>query len=294
MSIIRHVEADASRRAEERKDNLQSYTRVFHVVTSEDNVVEQVILDDPRTPRYGSPHPDKPSAICISVDIEKQTARAWLVTARYTTQPPDKPETMQLPPWGRPSLLQWSTVLRQITRPADVTGKAFLNPAGDPFDPPPVMQKTLLHLTIDRNQLSFDPQLVLEYTNTVNSDKWLGFEPTEVKCAGATATQRHEGSTTYWNVIWSFDIWKREHQWYFKQDWKAWNPIEILNAGPRYIKINADGEEVLTIADDEWGTAHSGAVLLNRDGGKLGRLEKPTYTLFQLYEEKPFAALMLP
>ena len=55
-------------------------------------------------------------------------------------------------------------------QPFDINGKAFINSAGDVYDPVPSIPLDLVTININRRENTFDPDNITEFKNTVNEN----------------------------------------------------------------------------------------------------------------------------
>jgi hypothetical protein len=201
------------RRGTQGADWKRTYTRVWQVITDSFN-------DGPRTVRealsvglgmpYATPNESDNGAFVQSLSAEcvSDDGLQWEVTVEYGPyQPLDRPQN---PLDEQPTIaFSWA----QFERPCDfdVGGLAILNSAGDSYDPPVMVDDPRPILQLVRNEASFDPALVHQYRNKVNSTSFFGADPGTVKVANITGHRvKHPDLGYYWEVSYEFannDTW---------------------------------------------------------------------------------------
>jgi hypothetical protein len=93
----------------------------------------------------------------------------------------------------------------------DWFGNPITNSAGDPFNPPIVIDDSRSTLIVTRNELvhSFDLTLAEMYRDSINQYTWNGFSPNTVKCGIITTTDPQYSSAYqvyYYTVTYPFMI----------------------------------------------------------------------------------------
>jgi len=174
-------------------------------------------------PKRGDAHPDDTLALCQQVEAEQASTddfEEWfIVTATYGTlnvggPPPTDGEEDD--PLTAPIVVTWSREL--ITEPMDrgysveddkrdqtepITTSAF-----ERYDPPPLKDRIVRVLTIQKNEASFSVSTVDAYANHVNRYPWYGFDEETVLFTGADAQSVWNGTTGsyYYSVTYNFKI----------------------------------------------------------------------------------------
>ena len=131
-------------------------------------------------PRQLERYPNNNLATCRKVRITQgQHWRHWKATATYSTAPLTKQEQEAQEsgggdnPLGRPPRVSLSSELYERPIEEDKDGDAILNSAGDPFDPPPLVDDVRFLLRIEKNiSTAGFPTWVFSYANSVNSDQF--------------------------------------------------------------------------------------------------------------------------
>jgi hypothetical protein len=176
----------------------------------------------------------------------------WHVTAKYTSGDRSRyskfsPERgdergSDANPLQRPPIVIWGQQKVQRVLEFDMSqqavgqnGQPVLNSAGDPFDPPVVVEDTYPTLTYIRNEGTFDPGVPIAYKDAINNDVFLGAPQYCSKVDGITARSNVENNLQYFEVTYQFSF-------------RRWNPpvekgwlSQILDRG--FYEIDANGNK---------------------------------------------------
>jgi hypothetical protein len=310
MAIV-HVQETWDSRGSSTNLEEKEITRTFRVRTDSipqtPREIESAV--DPNTglrvPAVGDFHPDygppfEADAIAERVEVRqaadnKDDPFSWEVTVRYTTDPSDDN------PLLRPVEVRVSTVLFQ--RPAErgdligdgiVEQKPIVNSAGDPYDPPPMIDDVRVEISLTRNEADYPGQGVLLFTNTVNEDPFWEFAPGQVKCMGVEATYQREKLHRFWRVLYSFQA-RVVDPLTGLQPAGAWY-LRLLDAGYRELVGTGAAARKKEIYD-EGGSQISSPWPLNGQGERLtdpNRDDQFVYREWQVYPKAIFATLGLP
>ena len=209
----------------------------------------------------------------------------WIVTITYEPVPnplDDPPEVR----WDYQDVERIAD--RTLPTAANPLGLAILNSALDPFDPPVMRDDTEAILTIQRNEVSYDPALSVELNNVVNSVAFAGqpaglvkSKPPKVQRKWSPAVSTRGGF--YDDVTYEFRVRRI-----------GWQP-RILDAGMRVLDP-ATGAKTPALLDD--GSAAPNPVPLDGNGQRLtvtgaGPIEGH-FLEFRVYDEYDFNSLGLP
>lgn len=144
----------------------------------------------------------------------------WHVTVNYV---PIDPQSL-IPPTERDVKVSWDSEESERIADFDVDGNPVVNAAGDPFDPPVMVDQSRRILTIERNEADFDDQWVDQFVDKVNANTFYGRAAGEVLCKKITAsTQFDSEDGAYWSVRYEFHV--------NPDGWKS----RPLNAGMRQL-----------------------------------------------------------
>lgn len=164
MTVIFKEETGQGRSATNEK-GMRRYSRAFLLETTSQSDGPYAVGSDASLPRIGSLHPEDSNAWCVNLRVENSKPwKGWTVTAEYTSE-----REITEDPTSEPAAITWTS--EQFQRPVvfDNNGHAVVNSAGDPFDPPIMMDDSRRVVTISKN-LAVVPVWILTYQDAVNSD----------------------------------------------------------------------------------------------------------------------------
>lgn len=243
----------------------ERYNRVFLVITDDirANGVTEVgdvkAAVDPNDgtaiPQIGDQHPEATllgaRAVATEVDAQQQTdcPDKWVVRVRYTTLP----NPSDVNPLLREAQIAWDVSLIQIAAQTgtylpgagldgnEETNKPVVNSAGDPYDPPVMIDEPRIVLRVTKNLERFPREQLRTHVNHVNKDAWYGFPVGTVKLNGIAAPNwQIENGIFFWPCTYEF------HVKYFgpvaKQNWL----YQILDAGMNEMR---NGKKVPILKD---------------------------------------------
>lgn len=263
------------------RDDLQyrTYTRT---------TAYQVLVDDPDTnlnlvenaagiPAIGDLYPTSNIARVVRKNPVKVSPIFWQVDVEY-----EGDNSLEL---NRP-IIKKSSVSSSEPIDRDWNGKAIVNVNNEPVEGlSRDVSDTLI--TITRNFLGVNDDLVLDYLESTNSDTWYGYGAGRARLINYQADQvfKNENDTTgYWRVTASIQA--RRGYGDTTPD-KAWYK-RVRNEG-LYIK---DGSRVVRAVDDNKSPVTK-PVLLKSDGTKETDPESAHFLFFQVYGEMPYNSLGL-
>lgn len=244
MAIKQFREIGTDRGASISEDALVNRTRVWRVVT--DNVQHddyEIIEEFSKETgiRRGSPWSSirgstDPTCRAVALDAKQDfEAWTWIVTVNYTsgragsgggTATPQQQreraamarnnaETGQPPsqdPVGRPMVVRWGSQEYQEALTTDVVdGITVMNSALQPYVPVPMRTLSYRTLTIERNELTFNPRTTWDYENTVNDATFYGFRAKSVLCKSIGGELEFEAGVAFARVVYVF--WIRYPDW---------------------------------------------------------------------------------
>lgn len=288
---------------------VREYVRRWVVHTDSPADTQLQVLLNPAFPRILSPYVGTDQFVdlgsfCtgITASQDQDDPQTWKVQASYSSDLSGLAEMANLGdphrldgnniggqgsqgfenPLLRPPKVSWSVLRTTVQLRKDQNGKAFLNSAGDEFDPPPEVDFSRPVLTVVKNFAAFDMVQAVNYADCVNSDQWLSFGPGVVKVDSITAEFAFENNVPYWAVTASFHFARNDPN----TPQPTWNPTQILDAG--FSDISG---KVFT---DTYGHPYSKPKPLDGTGHQLAANAAPQYLSFTLYKARPFAALNMP
>jgi hypothetical protein len=274
---VEYIGEDPSGREATNLKGIRTYTRVFNFSTSTQTDDAWDVGSHANAPVIGSAFRD---AWCISSQPRCVDGKlAWKITAQYSSE-----RELNTNPTLEPALITWDS--EQFQRPAvfDKNGNAIVNSAGDPFDPPNMMDDSRRVVTVEK-QLAVVPSWILTYQDAVNSDTFsidgisIGIGLAKMQRVSVSPVQSRNG-TSFRTV--HFTIHLQKSGWL----------LEPLDAGFR--ERNYEGE-LVNIVNPGDGEEPSAPVPLDGAGAAL---DNPSYTnnvflSFSVYETKVFSSLPL-
>jgi hypothetical protein len=276
----------------------RQYNRVFRVVTDSAHIGPLPVYLASGIPVIGDAYVDQAAYFDTGVVCKKVEARqtddpfTWNVVATFDAEvhDPEKQSSPSKPsPLDRLPEISWSFDHFQAVAKIDiVTKNPVRNSAEDPFDPPPEIDDSWPKLTIQRNELIFDPQVAFAYRNAVNSDPWMGGAPKTWKVFGISASSKYENGLQFWSVSYEFHYKSlilvtggvnTEYGW----------SLVLLDIGGQEIDVATNS--IKTITDP-----HGVPIQRPLDGAghKAAFGAAPYYITFTVYPSLSFAALNLP
>lgn len=166
MTVNYHEEL-AERRSAKNTKGIRTYERAFRLTTTSQADGPFAVGSHASLPNIGSAHPEDAGAFCTDLSVQCVKGwRVWEVVATYSSEC-DISET----PTSDAAIITWDS--EQFQRPAvfDAAGNAIVNSAGDPFDPPNMMDDSRRIVTVQKN-LAAVPSWILTYQDAVNSDSF--------------------------------------------------------------------------------------------------------------------------
>lgn len=266
------------RTAEEAEDGSRRYVDVFQI-RSAAPVNQQTIMAASGLPAHLSPYPADPAALLRSRKLnQRDDPLLWFMECVYDTKAASNQDQSSNPnPLLRPPEHQWGRQTFVVALTHDMEGTPIVNSAGDPFvDPPIEVDRVIPVLTVARNIAFFSGAMVLEYSDTVNSDPWFGCAPGQARLVMFGARSAEEQGQQYWQLT-------AEIQ--FK--YEGWR-LRVLNAGYQFIA--GDGEKYPVTYKQ--GPDSRVPFPLNEDGS-MNFSGTPIYKEFKIYREIPFGPLNL-
>ena len=159
---VHFLEEDAGARTATNSRGVRTYTRAFRFETDSQTDDAWEVGSHPDSPRIGQAFRD---AWCISVTPAcTDPWKGWTVTAEYSSAIEMNEDPTQ-------DAMQIRVYTEQFQKPAvfDKDGNKIVNSAGDPFDPPLMMDDSRRVISLVRNVAAY-PSWVLTYQDAVNSD----------------------------------------------------------------------------------------------------------------------------
>ncbi len=266
---INYIGEDPRGRMARNSRGVRTYQRKFILETTSKTEDEYDVGSHASLPNIGDLHPSDTGAWCEELEVvQKEGWKVWEVTARYTSE------------WDLSQVhITWDT--EQFQRPAvmDKDGDGVLNSAGDPFDPPAMMDDSRRVATVTKMMTSV-PSWILDYQDAVNSDT---FTIDGISVAiGKAKVQRVSVSDV--RVINATNYREVTLQIQFQVDGWA---LQVLDAGFR--------DSSFRVLRNNDGTKPTAPIPLNGSGAALNSSNPAdaVFRSFQVYNALPFSALPL-
>jgi hypothetical protein len=280
---------------------VRTYTRNFLVAMQYLSDAPPAVwgIGFPSIHRY-DPHPGDFGALAVSLDCDPEGDQVGIYNVKitYTSKPfddgnqtTDPTQTDQsTPPPDRPWTIKLGSVHgTRLLGPKDLAGKAVVNSAGQPYDPPPEIPCSNLQISITAyKDLTWGAGAkILQYQDSINNaalamvinpSNTAVFPAKTVRCTEYSVTNHSENGAYYWQVdlVLEYRI-------------KPWNPVSVLDAGTVYKKsMSLPLQPIL----DETGQPVHSPVPLNGAGGVLLAGGALAYNDFQGYYEQNFATIL--
>lgn len=256
----------------------RSYTRSFKLKTSLQSERAFAVGSHMDLPFIGEVHPDDAMAWCFSLAVDPSDPwRGWTVTAEYSTE-----RELAENPTGDPAIITWSSEQFQKAAIVNTSGQAILNSAGDPFDPPLMIDDSRPNVSISKN-VAVVPAWVLTYQDAVNNASFVIDGITvatglaKIQSISIGAEQSRNG-TTFRNLSFTLHL--------QRQGWQS----NILDAGFRQLGYGGVLENIRNAGDDELPAA---PVPLNGLGVALENPSPATavYRVDTIYQTRDFSIL---
>lgn len=304
MGIVSVHEISSGRSAEftpsERK-----YTKVYRVITSSPADGPKAVTTAAGIPTAFTPYVGLNGELDTYARVASYSPRQdaenpyiWTVTVQYSTRPtaglteaapsgpgtrdPSQSPANQEDPTLRPPVISYGfkKYTKVFSKNPDDPTSAPTNSAGDPFDPPVMVDDNRPVLTITRCELLDPFQKCILYQDSINSDSFYGATPYQLKMESITARSQYENGIKFWEVTYTIEA-RRE----------GWDKIKILDQGFYYLD-GSGNPKLMTVNSQPRVTPG----LLDGHGGQLNVAlsNTPKFREFVApYKKLPFANLNL-
>jgi len=264
----------AERRTAVNNRGQRKYSRTFKIESDATSDTAFDIGSVAGLPVLGDAFPDDANAYCKQISVSCQAGyKYWTVQCDYD----DTYDNSGSTPANDDIQISWSSELFQRPAWKDKDGNGVLNSAGDPFNPPVMMDD---HRTVCRimKNVTTVPTYVLTFPNVVNSSAFtidgvtVAQRYAKISNVAVSEVKRRNG-TTYRSVTVEMQI--RNTEWDF----------EILDAGFREV----DGTDRIRITNTD-GTDITDPALLDGAGNKIDDPEPAdaVFETFRVYREDSY------
>lgn len=272
MTVI-YMEEMASGRTAKNSRGIRTYQAQFRLRTTDQTDRPYDVGSHPSLPVIGSVHPDDSFAWCTDIDVAPSEPWAgWTVTATYTTE-----REITENPLSEPAVITWNSEQYQKPVTIDKDEKLIVNSAGDPFDPPAMMDDARVSVTVTKNVASV-PSWVFEYHNAINSASFT-IDGRTIAARTAKVQSLSIGERQFRN-----DVQFRVLTYSMTFRYEGW-PLVLLDAGMR--KISGATRVPIANADAPVPLDGLGAPIADPT------FDNAVYGTFYVYREVSFSSLPL-
>jgi hypothetical protein len=272
---VTYLQEDAGGRTATNSKGIRTYTRVFLFETDSQADDAWEVGSHPDAPRIGQAFRD---AWCISSTPSCiEPWKGWSITAEYSSEREMNEDPTQDP-------IQIRVYTEQFQKPAvfNKDNQLIVNSAGDPYDPPPMMDDSRRVLSLSRN-VPYCPSWVLDYQDAVNSDTFTALGVTYAIGTGKVQSVSLSNAQKRNNI----DFHTLEILIHLQRD--GWI-LKTLDAGFRELNYSGELINILNAGDGE---RVSAPVPLNGSGAALAN-PSPTNNVLRsdvVYNTQPFSVL---
>lgn len=234
--------------------------------------------------------PTDAGALCTKVSCA-QKQNIYALTYNFTSAPPI-PQMWLQDPTDRDPIYSYSFQKQPLSILRDEDNKAILNSAGQPFESPVVINRSLMVVTIKKNYAldGFNINDYLALQDSINSLDWTpaGQEPAEpmTYLACSCYMDNIQISPHYENGISYNEV---EYRAIYNPETAAggglWFPYQVLDCGyHQIVNIPVFGNQLGRITDAHGGPLQKPA-LLNGSGVSVGVGGAAAYVTFNIYKK---------
>lgn len=277
---------------ENNRDNRRKFFAVTNNRSDGPNTV-RAYASCPRVgQRYETGNDSDPFCFVKKVNVEQIEKHpfAWEVDVEYSSRPRTKcSETLSDDPLDQPPKIRGLNNHYQRALQKDEDGKAIVDSAGLPYDPPQEIEDVRHGVVITRNEASLNMAQIVAYNGATNSDSFWGLEKEQARVwIEWEIAYCDSQETCYSYAVKTYTIEIRNEQ----SEPKSFR-LELLDAGFSAFARGAgpDDQPRRIKFGDEY--PHN-PVPLDGAGGILAPGAEKKYNIFHPIRRKPFAALNLP
>lgn len=286
--ILKPDEMGGDERSANYEGGVRTYTRAFRLTATSQSEGPYLVGSHPGLPIYGEVHPEDPQAWCNGIRITNDADwTGWVARYTYSTA-----RELAIDPTSEPAIITVNTEQFQKVAEKDITGYSICNSAGDPFDPPYMIDDSRRVIMISKN-MSGHPSWILNYADVVNSDvftiKGVSYAVGQGKVQRVTIGEDQVRNGVQFNVV-TIEIHLQRNGWL----------LEPLDVGFRQLAY--DGTTRINIYNPAATTSETGELErvtapVQLDGAGKAQTDPTTatavYGSFIVYETAPFSVLPL-
>jgi len=302
MTILSVAEMGERRTSATEENGERKYTRIFLVITNDAREDSSTVKDAEGIPAMFDAYSidaftndeDEPEAGVFDPKalVKDKVAREtldnpfrWEVDVNYSSRA-RRPSLGAEDPLQRPAVYKWSTETIRLPVEKTIDGNFPRNSAGDPFDPPIEQDAAQRVLTITRNEASFDPGDLDQYSFTTNATSFFDYDPGAARMEPINGDEHFEADASFWVVTYVIKF--RDRPDIDPADQWSSRP---LDRGLREIDDLGNSDPI----EDKGGRQVSVPVPLDGDGAKLDPVDTSSmvYLNFVIYEPVDWTPLDL-
>lgn len=277
---VQYIGEDPAGRTAQNTKGARTYQRKFRLRTTTQADGPFAVGSNGSLPIIGNAHPEDANAFCIGLQVENTSPWAgWTVTANYSDE-----RTIDDTPTDDAASISWGS--EQFQKPAvfDLSGQLIVNSAGDPFDPPAMMDDSRRVVTVEKN-LAVVPSWILDYQDAINSDTFtidgISIGVGKAKMQAVTVGPKQRRNSTVFRTV-NFTIHLQRDGWV----------LDILDAGFNRIPTGDTSNRVPITLD---GVLPSAPYPLNGAGAPLKNPSPVNcvFRSFNVYKTRTFSTLPL-
>lgn len=291
MSVVKFAELHSARKSSHSADDngpIVTYERAFRVVTDDKTDRESVIFAHGSCPALGAAHPDNSGALCLRREPRQQSDSPlhWIVTCSYSTRYGNVETDDDPTVWA--AEVDYDDQELQVPLITDVdTGKAIVNTAGDPPNPPLMTRRSATVINILKRVTSV-PAYLFDYRFTRNASP-ITIEGQTIAAGRAAITsirlgriQKHK-TTAFRELSIRLEIARTTHK------------IDVLNAG--YYQLRDGNQKLKEQCLLSNGEPVQSPVPLDASGRQIAAADLPDAAVVNSWNQYPavdFTPLGLP
>lgn len=244
-----------------------------------DTVID--VREDLRLPRAGATHPDDAQAICRTMDISRSSKWTYDAVAQFDTFVSDPAQIdLEENPLFDPLIVEFSTIhetqVLQKARNINNADVALCNSAFEPWDAADlVIPKSRTAWRITFNRASFDNIEAEDYTDSVNSTPFYGFEVRQALMHDISAIYQIRNNIRFWQITCEI---------HFDRDTYD---LQLLDQGHRELVAGVVPFKLFADVD---GKPDPIPRLLNGSGHQLANGAAPVFIRYRYKKERDFFA----
>lgn len=294
MAIVTVKEKPMRRLAQKIKGGVRDHKRHFIIETNDaaSTLAQLEAAQDPTTglkvPQFFELYPSDLGCFCQGVEFEQKEEAPWVFDGFFTYSSETSMEQEQekeANPLSQPAKIRYGhdRYTRKVWK--DINGKAILNSAKEPFNPPIEIESGRPVITVTKNLSTFSGSMAEAYQDAINSDSFLGYPPYTVRLMGIEADLILAIPQAYWTVTGVFAV--NRETWRLNVLDQGYNQLaeSMTSANSPGLSPIIDGRDGMPVQTPQRLDGHGLIIPV----GTAASVFLP----FKVYQELPFSALGL-